>query len=89
MKRIRYTMSARSQSKLYAQRQRLVEKDVHRWVFVCDLQVMYMPHIVLNNTPPLSTTADTDEVVTVDAVCGWPFCLYGLGSVNDAGGGAM
>lgn len=35
MTRIRYTMSARSQGKLYAQRQqaRLVEKDVHRWVF--------------------------------------------------------
>ena len=31
----RYTMSARSQGKLYTQRQhaRLVEKDIHRWVF--------------------------------------------------------
>lgn len=35
MTRIRYTMSARSQGKLYTQRQQasLVEKDIHRWVF--------------------------------------------------------
>lgn len=35
MTRTRYTMSARSQGKLYMQRQqaRLAEKDVHRWVF--------------------------------------------------------
>ena len=35
MTRIRYTMPARSQGKLYAQRRqaRLVEKDIHRWVF--------------------------------------------------------
>lgn len=35
MTRIRYTMSARSQGKLYTQRRqaRLVEKDIHRWVF--------------------------------------------------------
>ena len=47
----RYTMPARSQGKLYAQRAaaHLVEKDVHRWLiqrldnFYCDLQVMYMP----------------------------------------------
>lgn len=92
MTRIRYTMSTRSQGKLYMQRQqaRLTEKDVHRWVFVCnmapdvetlvrkwlaqrldgfycDLQAMYMPHIigptrartniVLNNTPPLHAMA--------------------------------
>ena len=33
---MRYTMSARSQGKLYMQRQRarLTEKNVHRWVFV-------------------------------------------------------
>lgn len=39
MKRIRYTMPARSQGKLYAQRQlaRLVGKDVHRWVFAYDM----------------------------------------------------
>lgn len=37
--RTRYTMSARSQGKLYAQRQlaRLVEKDVHRWVFAYNM----------------------------------------------------
>lgn len=35
MTRTRYTMPARSQGKLYAQRAmaRLTEKDVHRWVF--------------------------------------------------------
>lgn len=35
----RYTMPARSQGKLYAQRAtaRLAEKDVHRWVFVRNL----------------------------------------------------
>lgn len=102
MTRIRYTMSARSQGKLYTQRQqaRLAEKDIHRWVFArdmdpgvetlvrkwlttrldgfyCDLQVMYMPHvigpalarthIVLNNTPPLPSMARNDEAVEVDA----------------------
>lgn len=102
MTRIRYTMPARSQGKLYTQRRqaRLVEKGVHRWVFAhnmdpdvetlvrkwltirldgfyCDLQAMYMTHvtsptqarthIVLNNTPPLSSIARTDEVVEVDA----------------------
>lgn len=85
MTRVRYTMSARSQGKLYTQRQqaRLVEKDIHRWLvqrldgFSCDLQVMYMPHvvgptltrthIVLNNTPPLHAMARADEAVEVDA----------------------
>lgn len=39
MTRIRYTMPARSQGKLYAQRAmaHLVEKDVHRWVFACEM----------------------------------------------------
>lgn len=98
----RYTMPARSQGKLHAQRTmaRLNEKDVHRWVFArnltpdvesavrkwlyqrldgfyCDLQVMYAPHvvgptlarthIVLNNTPPLSSMARGDEAVEVNA----------------------
>lgn len=98
----RYTMPARSQGKLYMQREtaRLAEKDVHRWVFAhniapdvetlvrkwlttrldgfyCDLQVMYMPHvigpalarthIVLNNAPPLHTMALDGEAVEVDA----------------------
>lgn len=47
--------------------------------FYCDLQVMYTPHlrlhsiiqarthIVLNNTPPLSSMARSDEAVEVDA----------------------
>lgn len=34
--RIRYTMPARSQGKLYMQR-RVAEKDVHRWVFACNM----------------------------------------------------
>lgn len=67
--RIRYTMSARSQGKLYTQRQqaRLVEKDIHKWLvqrldgFYCDLQVMYMPHAI---GPVL---AYTDEARMVDA----------------------
>ena len=95
-------MPARSQGKLHTQRARLERDDVHRWVFVynmdpdvetlvrkwlatrldgfyCDLQVMYMPHvigpalarthIVLNNTPPppLPSIACTDEAVEVYA----------------------
>ena len=85
MTRIRYTMSARSQGKLHTQRQQacLVEKDIHRWLvqrldgFYCDLQVMYMPHvigpaltrthIVLNNAPPLHAMSRNDEAVEVDA----------------------
>lgn len=45
--------------------------------FYCDLQAAYMPrcslasdartHIVLNNTPPLSSMARTDEAVEVNA----------------------
>lgn len=39
MKRIRYTMPARSQGKAYTQRAvaRLIGKDAHRWVFACDM----------------------------------------------------
>ena len=60
-----------------------VEFTVRKWLvqhldgFYCDLQVMYMPHIigptlarthiVLNNTPPLSSMARIDEAVEVDA----------------------
>lgn len=72
MKRIRYTMPARSQGKLYTQRQqaRLVEKDVHRWVFANNMDPdvetlvrkwLARTHIVLNNTSPLPTTADTER----------------------------
>lgn len=87
----RYTMPARSQGKLYAQR---LQAAVRKWLlqrlssFYCDLQ--------LNNTPPLSSMAAGDEAVEVNAlgtvkavikatglnphlsVCGWPFCLYDL-----------
>lgn len=60
-----------------------VETLARKWLttrldnFYCDLQVMYMPHvigptlarthIVLNNTPPLPSIARTDEAVEVDA----------------------
>lgn len=60
-----------------------VESAVRKWLttrldnFYCDLQVMYMPHVVgptlarthvvLNNAPPLHAIARTDEVVEVDA----------------------
>lgn len=39
MTRIRYTVPARSQGKLHMQRAmaRLVEKDIHRWVFAHDM----------------------------------------------------
>lgn len=97
----RYTMPARSQGELYAQRRQAERDDIHRWVFVrnltpevecavrkwllqrlnglyCDLQLMYTPHvhsivparthIVLNNTPPFtSSMARNDEAVEVDA----------------------
>lgn len=101
MTRTRYMMPARSQGKLYTQRQLTSRvEDVHRWVFAhgldpdveplvrkwlyqhldsfyCDLQVMYIPHvlsptlvgthIVLNNTPPLHAMSENDEAVEVDA----------------------
>ena len=96
----RYTMPVRAQGNLYTQRAmaRLEREDVHRWVFVndldpeahsvvrkwlvtrldgfyCDLQAAYMSHpatqarthIVLNNTPPLSSMARNDEAVEVNA----------------------
>lgn len=59
-----------------------VEDPVRKWLlqrldgFYCDLQVMYMPHvigpmlarthIVLNNTPPLHAMARSDEARVVD-----------------------
>lgn len=59
-----------------------VETLVREWLvqrldgFHCDLQVMYLPHVVgpalarthvvLNNTPPLHTMAEDDEAVEVD-----------------------
>lgn len=80
MTRVHYTVSARSQGKLYMQRQqaRLTEKDIHRWLsqhldsFYCDLPhvigpVLARTHIVLNNTPPLHAMARTDEAITVNA----------------------
>ena len=89
MTRIRYTMPASSQGKdvhrwVFAHNMNPdVETLVRKWLtlrldgFYCDLQVMYMPHvigpelarthIVLNNTPPLHAMARTDEARTVDA----------------------
>lgn len=74
----RYTMPARSQGKLYAQRAAAhLERDTHRWVFVrnltpeveCNVRsiVPARTHIVLNNTPPLPSMARNDEAVEVDA----------------------
>lgn len=60
-----------------------VETSVREWLlrrlnaFHCELQLMYTPHVrstslagthvVLNNTPPLSSLARGDEAVEVDA----------------------
>lgn len=79
MTRTRYTMPARSQGKLYAQRimARLDEKDVHRWVFVDgmnpDVQAAYMPrcslatnamvHIVLQYPPAPTARAAVKEII--------------------------
>lgn len=89
MTRIRYTMPARLTKKdihrwVFANNMAPgVETLVRKWLttrldnFHCDLQVMYMPHVigpvlarthvVLNNTPPLPSIARTDEAVEVDA----------------------
>ena len=78
MTRMRYMMPARSQGKLHAQRTMasLAEKDVHRWVFAHSLAPeaesavrstsLARTHIVLNNTPPLSSVARGDEAVEVN-----------------------
>lgn len=62
----RYTMPARSQGKLYAQRAAAhLERDVRKWLLqrlnglYCDLQ--------LNNTPPLPSMSRNDEAVEVNA----------------------
>ena len=73
-----------------------VETLVRKWLtirldgFYCDLQVMYMPHVI---GPAL---ARTDEAVKAlikatglnphMSVCGWPFCLD---DVDDMEGGAI
>lgn len=81
MTRIRYTMPARSQGKLYTQRTmaRLAEKDVHRRVFAENMDPDVEPlvrlhlairdrtHIVLNNAPLLHAMHRDDEAVEVDA----------------------
>ena len=129
MTRIRYTMPARSQGKLYAQQALacLAEKDIHRWVFAynmapdveslvrkwltarldgfyCDLQVMYMPHvvgpvlarthIVLNNAHVAPRDAVKALVKATGlnphlSVFGWPFCVDDVDDVNDAEVGAV
>lgn len=63
--------------------------------FYCDLQVVYMPHIVLNNTPPSASSIARNDEALIKAtglsphmsVCGWPFCLDDVDGAN-AGGGA-
>lgn len=49
MTRMRYTMSARSQGKLYMQRQQahLTEKDVHKWVFAHDVETLVRKWLTL------------------------------------------
>lgn len=54
-----------------------------------------MPHIVLNNTPPLPSIARKDEALIKAtglnphmSVCGWPFCLDDVDGVDDMEGGA-
>ena len=75
----RYTVPARSQGKLYAQRAAHLERDTHRWVFVRDL------------TPEVECTVrkrllqrlnglhcDLRAAYTPHphlSVRGWPFCL--------------
>jgi hypothetical protein len=76
----RYTMLARSQGKLYAQRR--ADRDTHRWVFVRSLtpEVEYAVRkwlltrlngfhceLQLTYTPPLQSMARNDEAVEVDA----------------------
>lgn len=70
----RYTMPARSQGELYAQRAAAhLERDTHRWVFVhnltpeveCDVREWLFQR--LNNTPPLPSLARNDEAVEVNA----------------------
>lgn len=77
MTRIRYTMPAKSQGKLYTQRQqaRHVEKDVHRWL-TTRLDAMKALIKATGLSPHLS-------------VFGWPFCLVDLDGVDDMKGGAM
>ena len=79
MTRIHYTMPARSQGKLYTQRQqaRLEYYDVHRWVFVYnmdpDVETLVRKWLTtrLDNfycdlqvmyTPPLHAMSRTDDV---------------------------
>lgn len=69
----RYTMAARSRGRAYMQRRPIERErnDVRRRltqrldVFYCDLQAR--THVVLQNTPPLTTIAQDDEAVSVDA----------------------
>lgn len=97
MTRIRYTMPARSQGELHTQRRvaELVEKDVHRWVFVysMDSDVEALVRKWLVQRPYASQNARRAEQrpsASRDsprlAVRGWPFCLNDVDDVNDAEG---
>lgn len=81
MTRIRYTMPARSQGKLYMQR-RVAEKDVHRWVFACNMA----PDVETLVRKWLTTRLDGHPHLSV---CGRPFCLDDVDGVDDMEGGAM
>ena len=78
----RYTMPARSQGELYAQRAAHLERDTHRWVFVrnltpeveCDVRRWLLQRLnglhcdlQLMHTPPLPSMARNDEAVDVNA----------------------
>lgn len=92
----RYTMLARLQGELYAQRAAAhLERDTHRWVFVrnltpeveCDVRKWLLQRLSglycdlqLNNTPPLPSMAQGDEAVEVNARG-----LNALGTVIDEG----
>ena len=100
MTRIRYTMPARSQGKLHMRRRvaELVEKDVHRWVFVygmdSDVEALVrkwlvQTHVVLNNARDLNPRDAVKAIVKATglsphlSVRGWPFCLNDVNDVGD------
>ena len=93
MTRIRYTMPARSQGKLHMQRRvaKLVEKDVHRWVFVygmdSDVEALHGGPCVCVRIGPTEATLGlcdrlSNPLIEVDAVVhkGIPLdCVCDLG----------
>ncbi len=94
MKRIRYTMPARSQGKLHMQRAmaELVEKDVHRRLlqrlngFYCGVYITCTPHMCSH--PAIQARDAVTALVEATgpnprmSVCGWPFRSDDLGGVD-------